>query len=87
MDPQVIKAIVVSGAIFGIFGVVPIVMALLQHQQKMAQLFAKGNLDTENLTQRLEVLERRLSALEPRPTADPKERVDLRRDSLTANKE
>jgi hypothetical protein len=69
MDPHLIKAIVVCGAAFGIFGAVPIVMALLRHQQEMAKLFAKGNVDSENLAHRLESLERRLNALERSPTS------------------
>jgi hypothetical protein len=72
MDPQVIKTLVAGLVLFGIFGVVPIVMALLSHQQKMAQLFAKSNLENLEMIARLEAMERKLSALEPRQSASGK---------------
>ncbi|HVT13675.1 MAG TPA: hypothetical protein VHE55_15530 [Fimbriimonadaceae bacterium] len=55
----------------GAFVVAPIIMALLSHQQKMAQLFAKQNLDQTELLHRLDLLERRLGAVTELPASPP----------------
>lgn len=64
MDPQLLKTIVVCASVLGIFGV-PLVMAFLVHQQKMTELLARGS-GNEELARRLESIEQRLAALEPR---------------------
>ena len=87
MDPQVVKTIVIGVSLFGIFGVVPIVMALMVHQQKMAEIFAKTNGNRDDLAKRVEVLEERLAALEPRVTTMILERDDLRNRSAIGTAE
>ena len=62
MEAQTIKVLVVGVVLFSAFAVVPVIMALLSHQQKMAQLFAKNNLETGEMAARLEALERKLGA-------------------------
>ncbi len=73
MDPQIVKMIVIGVVLFSIFGVAPVIMALLSHQQKMAQLFAKTNLDTSEVLARLELLERKLGATPPALKLDEQE--------------
>lgn len=60
MDEHIVKYVMVGVVLLGAFVVAPIVMALLSHQQKMAALFAKQNLDATELLGRLDALERRL---------------------------
>jgi hypothetical protein len=67
MDPQTVKVVVVGVVLFTIFGGVPIILALLSHQQKMAELFAKNSLDSSELKGRLDLMEQKLSALQPPP--------------------
>lgn len=67
MDVAVVKVVVIGVVMLGAFVITPVVMALLSHQQKMAQLFARQSLDQTELLRRLEILEQRLSADKPLP--------------------
>ena len=78
MDAEVVKYIVLGIVGVAAFGVAPIVMALLAHQQKMAALFAKQSLDASELIKRIEILERRLGATAPAIDA-PQDETPVRR--------
>lgn len=64
MDIQILKLIVIGAVLLCIFGVVPLVMALLRHQQEMAELFAKNNTASNELAAKLESLEQKLNELQ-----------------------
>ena len=51
-----------------VFAVVPIVMALLSHQQKMTELFTKQNSDSAGLASRVAELEKRIGSSQPGPS-------------------
>ena len=63
MDPQLAKYLMLGAVFFGAFVVVPVVMAMLSHQQKMTQLLNKTNSDAEDLRALLERVEHKLDAL------------------------
>lgn len=67
MDVAVVKVVVIGVVMTGAFVIAPVIMALLSHQQKMAQLFARQSLDQTELLRRMEILEQRLSADKPLP--------------------
>ncbi|HWA82074.1 MAG TPA: hypothetical protein VG820_01470 [Fimbriimonadaceae bacterium] len=73
MNVEIVKIVVMGIIMVGAFVVTPVVMALLSHQQKMAQLFAKQNLDQSELLRRLDLLERKVASAElaaPPPSSD-----------------
>ena len=57
MDPAVLKTVLIAVVALCAFGVVPIVMALLAHQQKMAQLFMNREASQSELAARIACLE------------------------------
>ncbi len=68
MDAGTLKLIMVGIVLVTVFGVVPIIMALLSHQQKMAQLFSERSKESAELQSRLAQLELKLAALQ-QPTS------------------
>lgn len=71
MDPQLAKYLMLGAVFVGAFVLVPIVMALLSHQQKMAALIHKTTSNASEVEARLSLLEQKLAALNPDSAATP----------------
>ena len=81
MEPHTLRTIIVGIVVFSIFGGVPLIIALLSHQQKMAALFAKNSLDSSELKARLDLMERKLSVLQ-QPDRSPESLRPISADGL-----
>lgn len=78
MDPQLAKYLMLGAVFVGAFVLVPIVMALLSHQQKMAELIHKTTSNASEVEARLSLLEQRLAALSPEAAATPSHSTEER---------
>ena len=68
MDPQTLEFVVIAAIFLGVFVLVPIILGLLTHQRKMAELLHRTSDDSEGLRLRLDRLESKLAELSaPRP--------------------
>lgn len=76
MDAATVKYIALGVVGVVAFGVAPIVMALLAHQQKMTALFSKQNLEALELMKRIEALERRLQGETKEAALPPPRRTE-----------